>query len=115
MSSVKMRQLVEREIAYAIVDSLLEAGFSIAIDNGDNNGNEFEIAKTRNRRAIKGALAQTDDEYLFVYTSNDKQYGWVRLVYGNDGWDVLSDYTVNLEKFIGNGTKVAKITDKYAD
>jgi hypothetical protein len=36
-------------------------------------------------------------------------------VYGNDGWDVLSDYSVNLEKFIGDGTPVQKVVDKYAD
>ncbi len=25
------------------------------------------------------------------------QIGWVRFIYGNDGWDVISDYTTNLE------------------
>jgi hypothetical protein len=115
MSSVKMRQLVEREIANAIVDSLLESGFLISVDNGDNNGNEFEIAKSRDRRAIKAALMQTDEEHLHVYLADGKKFGWVYLVYGNDGWDVMSDYTTNLEQFVGEGSSVQKIVDKYAD
>lgn len=33
-------------------------------------------------------------------------------MYGNDGWDVISDYTVSLEPYIGEGTAVQKLIDK---
>jgi hypothetical protein len=107
--------MVEKEIATAVVAALLEAGFYVSIDNGDNNGNDFELENSRHSRTILGAMFQTDEETLFVYTTDGNQYGWVFFVYGNDGWDVISDYTVNLEKFIGKGTPVQKVIDKYAD
>jgi hypothetical protein len=113
-----MRQIVEREICTEIVKSLLRAGFSISVDNGDNNGEDFEIARSHSKTAVLKAMFQTDDEHLYVYNRSPHAagaFGWVRFVYGNDGWDVLSDYSVNLEKFIGDGTPVQKVVDKYAD
>lgn len=111
--SVKMRQIVEKEIVTAVVAALLKAGFILAVDNGDNDGREYEIVSDDAVR-IMNAMFQTDEEYLYAMKDH-APVGWVYLVYGNDGWDVLSDYTTNLEKFIGNKSPVQKTIDKYAD
>jgi hypothetical protein len=105
--SVKMRQIVEREIATAIVNILITEGFRILVDYGEND-------RLHTRKSVLAAMFQGDEDRLFLY-KNGKIVGWVYLVYGNSGWDVLSDYSVNLEKLIGDGTAVAKIIDKYAD
>ncbi len=34
--------------------------------------------------------------------------GWVYIVLGNDGWDVISDYHANLEKFMPKTLALAK-------
>lgn len=112
--SVKMRQLVEREIATAVVDVLLTAGFNISVDNGDNDGHEYQLGYSTNRADILNAMFLTDDERLYVGRDGET-IGWVYLVYGNDGWDVISDYTVNLESLIGEGTTVDKVIKKYED
>ena len=39
--------------------------------------------------------------------------GWVWFVYGNDGYDVISDYTAN-EKIEALMVNVNKLADKYA-
>jgi hypothetical protein len=45
-----------------------------------------------------------------VYGAADGQrLGWMRFIYGNDGWDVLADYTVNLEPLM---PAVNELTDK---
>jgi hypothetical protein len=118
--SVKMRQLVEKEIFRAVVDSLLKAGFALSIDNGDNNGNQYEIAHSVDADAIVKASYATDDECLYVESGSTQEdfkkiLGWVYFVYGNDGPDVINDYTTNLEPYIGDGTEVQKIIDKYTD
>lgn len=121
--SVKMRQIVEKEISTAIVVALLKAGYAISVDNGDNSGaqegSEFEIENNREKSEILKSMFLTDEDRLYVRAigklTDSKFDGWVYLVYGNDGWDVLSDYTVNLEKFIGDKSPVQKIVDKYAD
>lgn len=116
--SVKMRQEVERKIVESVLDALLAAGFQISIDNSDNSGKEYEIERSTDKKAILKAMFLTDDEYLFVDKVSVKEvqenFGWVWFVYGNDGWDVISDYTVNLEKFIGDGTATDKIIEHYS-
>jgi hypothetical protein len=112
--SVKMRQIVEKEITTAIVEALLKSGFSLSTDYGDGESRLF-----RTKAGILDALFQGDEDRMYVYQKDTKigdWFGWVYLVYGNDGWaDVLSDYTTNLEKYIGDDTPVQKLIDKYAD
>ncbi len=114
--SVKMRQLVEREIAMATVKALLAGGFSLGV----NDGEDLTLHHSRSTRAIEKALFTTDEDWLLVYTKGATKEDarpdyWVRFVYGNDGWDVISDYTVYLEPWIGEGTAVQKLIDKYSD
>lgn len=113
--SVKMRQLVENEITAKVVDVLLAAGYGLSVDNGDNNGDEYEIKNSHNFAKVLKALYQTDDDRLYVHHNAVEPFAWVHFVYGNDGWDVISDYTTNLEKLIGKGTEVERLVDKYAD
>lgn len=108
--SVKLRQELERKIVKAAITSLLDAGFTIEVDNG---GDEPELAASTSKSAILKACFLTDDERLYV-SKNGKAFGWVLLVYGNDGWDVISDYTVNLEQYIGEGSEAYKISEKYS-
>ena len=111
--SVKMRQLVEKEIVTEVAASLIRAGFHISVDNGEDK----PTPATRNLGRILEALFLTDEDYLLVYTpDNLTRNGWVRLIYGNDGPDVINDYSVNLESCIGaKGTTVQQIVDKYSD
>jgi hypothetical protein len=109
MTTVRTRIKIENEICTAVVDALLAAGFAIAVDNGDE-----ESKPTTDRAAILEGMFQTDQEHLYAYAGNGKFFGWVFLEYGNDGYDVISDYTVNLDSLIGQGTAVDKIVESYA-
>lgn len=111
--SVKMRQLVEKEIVTEVAASLIRAGFHISVDNGEDK----PTPATRNLGRILEALFLTDEDFLIVYTpDNLTRKGWVRLIYGNDGPDVINDYSVTLESYIGEaGTPVQNLIDKYAD
>jgi len=106
--SVKMRQEVERKIATALVKSALDAGYEICVDYGDGKSEKlFDIT------SVLAAMFQGDDDRLYMYnSSNAKLIGWVWFVYGNDGYDVISDYTVTLEPIMGAANK---ISDHYSD
>lgn len=111
--SVKMRQEVERKIAEATVNSLLQAGFAISVDNG---GNEYELASSKDSAAILAAMFLCDEDRLYTHRDGESDpFGWVYFVYGNDGWDVINDYTVNLEQYVGDGSKADEISRHYAD
>jgi hypothetical protein len=125
MCSVKMRQKVEREIAEATVDALLKAGYLLGV----NDGEETTLHHSRSKDAVLAHMFTTDEDWLLVYedadqddplnvepgTADDKADWWVRFVYGNDGWDVISDYCTALEDVIGEGTPVQAVIDQYAD
>lgn len=113
MSGIKIRQRVEREIVTAAIDSLLKSSYTLNTDYGD--GMVLD-SPTGDRAAILTALFQGDDDRIYVYENFEpKPFAWVWAVYGNDGYDVISDYTVNLEPIIGEGTPVQAVIDSWAD
>lgn len=98
---VCQRMVVEQEIAAMTVDALLAAGYLLNVRNG---GDTPELsAPTTDRQAVLDIMFATDDEFLVTFkpgrdlTIDDRPDGWVRFVYGNDGYDLISDYTTNLE------------------
>ena len=110
--AVKARQRIEQTIALTAAQALLDAGYSLGVYDGE----EITVHHSLDLDAIQAALFTTDDDYLYVYVkgTNPKDTRpdyWVRLVYGNDGWDVISDYTVHLDPVIGEGTVVDKLIE----
>jgi hypothetical protein len=90
----------ERRIVRATVDALLSAGMALFVDGqGDENR---PAAPTTDRAAILAELMEMDDEFLIAVRPTDAPGTgrFVRFVYGNDGFDVISDYTVSLEDAI---------------
>ncbi len=110
--SNKMRQLVEKKIVRRMVSDLLRAGFVLNVDNG---GEDMELpAPTGLKKVIMDTMMQTDDDRLYVYSLTQGEMkqpsyvGWVQFIYGNDGYDVISDYTVNLESHMAGVNKLAE-------
>lgn len=94
---------LEQRIVRRTAKVLLAAGYVLQVNNGEDITPE---TPTDSLTGILTGMMETDDEYLIV---TGKGYrGWVRFVYGNDGWDVISDYTVSLED-------VLKPVFEYAD
>lgn len=89
--SVKVRQQIERSIATTFVRSVLAAGYTMTVDYGDGESEPLSTEK-----AALAAMFLGDDDRVYIYRGKHC-IGWAWFVYGNDGWDVLSDYTVNLD------------------
>ena len=107
--NLKNRIALERRIVRSIVKNALAAGWTIAIDNG---GDTYEYEGT-NRARILESIMLTDDEHLYFFKPGEvRPFGWVYFVYGNDGWDVLNDYTCNLDA-TGILKKAETISEKY--
>lgn len=91
------RLAIERDIVTKLVDALLAKGYVLHVNDGERS----YPGTTADRATVLEQLGEVDDEHIEVATPNvegkPKRVGWVRLVYGNDGWDVISDYTMNLE------------------
>jgi hypothetical protein len=102
--NVKVRQKIERLIAEAAVKQLLAAGFLLGV----NDGEDITISHSCDAAKILAAMFTTDEDYLYVYLDSDPDFTyWVRFVYGNDGWDVISDYNVALEEHLTEANALA--------
>ncbi len=100
--SVKMRQEVECKIAKAFVKAAIKDEYAITVDYGDGPSNYLGSTK-----AVLAAMFQGDEDHLTLHTQGATA-GWVQFIYGNDGWDVISDYSVNLEYLMGPANVISK-------
>ena len=103
-TSVQTRQGIERQIIERIVKDALAAGFEITVDDG---GDEPSLKRSTDQDAIMAAVMLTDEDRLYYNQPGQPLQGWVRLVYGNDGWDVVCDYTTNLEPLLAGANAEA--------
>lgn len=86
--------IVEAIVCARAVSDLLAAGYEIKVDNGDD-----VTERLSERDAVLREMFACDDDLLRIYRKK-KSIGWVRLIYGNGGFDVISDYTTNLESVL---------------
>lgn len=93
-----IRRSMEKSVARRAVKDLIAAGYSLTLDNGDE---DEPIKDSRDAQAVLKEMFGVDDERL--YARKGKKNYWVFFVYGNDGYDVISDYTVGLDRKADNG------------
>ena len=92
-SQVKSRIALEKEILSMIVADALAQGYKITIDNGGDEDSPFMA----DFETVMAETMHTDQEALHFYDAQDVYRGSVILVYGNDGFDVIHDYSNNAE------------------
>lgn len=94
LSKHKPRQIIERALVLCIVEDAIKAGYSLTVESLDGDEEAPEIAKSKDADAILKAMFQGDEDRVTIY-DDTLRLGWLFFVYGNDGWDVLSDYSAN--------------------
>jgi len=102
-NTITKRQRVERKIARRLILDGLAAGYTITVDNGE----EQVLRQSTKCKAILDAMFSVDDERL-IFHKDGEHIGWVWFVYGNDGWDVISDYSVSLEHIMAGANKLSE-------
>jgi hypothetical protein len=103
MKTNKLRMELEMRIPRAAVKGLLAAGYLITVYDGE----EDTLVRSSDAKAILKATRTTDEDYLLASTASRNDAGWVRFIYGNEGPDVINDYTVNLEDALKGANAIA--------
>jgi hypothetical protein len=110
--TVNQRQAIEKRIVASAIADLLEAGFVITV----NDGEEDVLLLSDDEEKIAAAMMSTDEDLLIAQHPSDKPEdkprGWVRFIYGNDGPDVINDYTTNLEPYLAETLALAETLDE---
>lgn len=87
---VKLRNLMERAIVRKLVSDAFDRGFAVSYSDGESS---YEQCNT-----VEGLMAEiqsTDEEKLRLKHPEGRS-AYVYLVYGNDGYDVIADYTLSI-------------------
>jgi len=85
------RLKMERRICTALVGSCLRRGYLISVHDSE----EWVVKKSTDKAEILAALASTDSDTIRIRDVLGMSAGSFELIYGNDGWDVVADYTDN--------------------
>lgn len=98
----------EGRIARKLVQHALASGYAVSVYDGE----AWALKRSRKLADIMGALFSTDDDTLVFRDAEGARVGSVNLVYGNDGYDVISDYGApDLDAF----TVWMRPIDEYAE
>ena len=89
---IARRIRVEQRIVRLVVKLALAAGWTLSVDTG---GDEYDLEDSTKFGEVLKAMMEVDDEKLRL--RRGKETGWIWFVYGNGGWDVISDYSTNLD------------------
>lgn len=87
----------ERQIIDRAIRDILAKGYCISV-YGEGN---LDLAKSTDYAAITDAVGATGiTEFSILSCAPDvgcRKIGWVQFVHGNAGYEIISDYTANLE------------------
>ncbi|APH74134.1 hypothetical protein [Aquibium oceanicum] len=91
-TDVRFRIQMEEAMADALVAACLARGYCLSV----NDGGEWVVKRSTDKAQIMAALFSTDEDLIMVRRVDDvTKIGWFQLIYGNDGYDVISDYSAN--------------------
>ena len=117
--NISKRIDIEKRIYSRIVKDALSLGFNVSVWDGE----EYALKHSTKYSDIMEAGFSTDQDVLVIYRTMDDwtvgdagRVGFVSLVYGNCGWDVISDYTYNdeMENLLKGADELAsKLEEEY--
>jgi hypothetical protein len=102
-----IRMGIEQKIIRRAVIDILGEGYKISV----HDGGEYTVNRSIDLNLILNATQTTDSDALVVW-DEDQNIGTVTLIYGNDGHDVIADYSVSLEEVLKGASLLA---DELAD
>ena len=87
-------QLLETEIAYHILRVLLEDGYTLKINDGKHT-----YSPKQSPTFLLSCMFKTDED-IIIASKPDIADKYIHLIYGNDGWRVIHDYTATLDSVL---------------
>jgi hypothetical protein len=97
MARHERQRKIEKRIVRKYLKALVDAGYALEVDDG-GDFDEIHPATTNVTEALENVWA-VDDAHVFT-VKQGKSRGWLYFVMGNAPYEVLNDYTVNLEEVL---------------
>ena len=94
---VWLRHRHERAIAERLVTDAIALGYQVS-QVSVNDGEGWVLKRSTDSKAIMAALFSTDEDYIRIRKEGEEgSVGTFALIYGNDGWDVIADWSYSEE------------------
>ena len=93
-------QKAENIIIRKAVRAAIDAGFTVSVFDGE----EYSVRRSCKVEEIMRSLRATDCDRLVVCTRAGDLVGSVMLVYGNEPYEVISDYSLALTDMLQDAT-----------
>ena len=94
---VWLRHRHERAIAERLVTDAIAQGYQVSVVSV-NDGEAWVVKRSTDSKAIMAALFSTDEDYIRIRKEGEEgSVGTFTLIYGNDGWDVIADWSYSVE------------------
>lgn len=87
---------IEADILARTVRALIADGYLVSLNDGD----ETTVTDSSNAEELIAAAFTTDEDRLYARKPDGGRQSWIWFVYGNSGYDVISDYTTDLEEVL---------------
>lgn len=94
--TIEERQRIEKNIVRLIFRHGIKLGYSFRVNDG---GAVYPSAPSNKERELMPLCFSVDEEKLIAYKDGVRA-GAIFLVYGNDGFDAVNDYTASLEPIL---------------
>jgi hypothetical protein len=108
-------EMVERAIAHEIIKLALAHGYSVTVHDDYEGQGEDTVFHSRDMTEITNALRTTEGDQLRIHGVDGRLFGIVTLIYGNEGFDVIADYSSKLECFLaGIEQRVEQVSEEIA-
>lgn len=110
--AIRARILIERAIVRRAVQDIVNAGYKVRVHDGES----WATALQTDLDKVMDEVGECDEEKLYVWEPSQEQgkdgkyVGSIYLVYGNDGWAVLCDYTASerMEGLLAGANELAE-------
>ncbi|MDX3965533.1 MAG: hypothetical protein QHD01_02900 [Bradyrhizobium sp.] len=86
---------IDGEIATMLVDAFIAEGYTITCDLQED---EPEFVRSTDRNGILDYMRQV--EWVELNVHKGKSRGWLRLIFDENGFDLVQDYTIDLEHIV---------------
>ncbi len=91
----RYRAAMEICIARKLLETATASGYTLRVREWEQEGGPGS-----RKYDFMTALFDLDDAHVTVHDEHGKRIGWVYFVFGNDGYDCISDYGTNLEDWL---------------
>lgn len=103
---MQAHEQAENQIIRAALESLVAAGHRVAVWNGE----DWSAGPSRDVEMLLGSLRATDVDVLHLMHDQEREPSgsWVLLVYGNEPFEVMADWTLDLDELLKPAVELAE-------